>query len=113
MSNTQKLSIRVLRDGLAPADAVRDGVDLTPWDKLEGALILLATLGGGAPKWAGFPAPSAGCRGRPYAASHAPRRYSSAASPDRPSGHREAFSEGEGQINPLPISRLKWSQCDR
>lgn len=54
MSNTQKLSIRLLRDGLAPADAVRDGVDLTPWDKLEGALISLATLGGGAPKWAGF-----------------------------------------------------------
>lgn len=54
MSNTQKLSIRLLRDRLAPADAVRDGVDLTPWDKLEGALISLATLGGGAPKWAGF-----------------------------------------------------------
>ena len=54
MSNTQKLSIRLLRDGLAPADAVRDGVELTPWDKLEGALISLATLGGGAPKWARF-----------------------------------------------------------
>ena len=54
MSNTQKLSIRLLRDGLAPADAVRDGVDLTPWDKLEGALIALATLGGGSPKWARF-----------------------------------------------------------
>jgi uncharacterized protein (TIGR04141 family) len=52
--NTQKLSIRLLRDGLAPADVVRDGVDLTPWDKLEGALIALATLGGGAPKWARF-----------------------------------------------------------
>ncbi len=54
MSNTQRLSVRLLRDGLAPADAVRDGVDLTPWDKLEGALISLATLGGGAPKWARF-----------------------------------------------------------
>lgn len=54
MSNTQKLSIRLLRDGLAPADAVRDGVHLTPWDKLKGALISLATLGGGAPKWARF-----------------------------------------------------------
>lgn len=54
MSNTQKLSIRLLRDGLAPSDAVRDGVVLTPWDKLEGALISLATLGGGAPKWARF-----------------------------------------------------------
>jgi hypothetical protein len=54
MSNTQKLSIRLLRDGLVPANAVRDGVDLTPWDKLEGALIALATLGGGSPKWARF-----------------------------------------------------------
>ena len=54
MSNTQKLAIRLLRDGLAPADAVRDGVDLTPWDKLEGAWIALATLGGGSPKWARF-----------------------------------------------------------
>ncbi|WP_372097770.1 DUF6119 family protein [Tistrella mobilis] len=54
MSNTQKLSIRLLRDGLTPTDAVRDGVDLTEWPKLEGALISLATLGGGAPKWARF-----------------------------------------------------------
>ena len=54
MSNTQKLSIRLLRDGLTPTDAVREGVDLTEWPKLEGALISLATLGGGAPKWARF-----------------------------------------------------------
>lgn len=54
MSNTQKLSIRLLRDGLTPTDAVRDGIDLTEWPKLEGALISLATLGGGAPKWARF-----------------------------------------------------------
>lgn len=54
MSNTQKLSIRLLRDGLAPTDALRDGVDLAEWPKLEGALISLDTLGGGAPKWARF-----------------------------------------------------------
>ena len=54
MSNTQKLSIRLLRDGLAPTDAVRDGVDLAEWPTLEGALIALDTLGGGAPKWARF-----------------------------------------------------------
>lgn len=54
MSNTQKLSIRLLRKGLTPTDAVREGVDLTEWPKLEGALISLATLGGGAPKWARF-----------------------------------------------------------
>ena len=54
MSNTQKLAIRLLRDSLAPTDAVREGVDLTEWPKLEGALISLATLGGGAPKWTRF-----------------------------------------------------------
>lgn len=54
MSNTQKLSIRLLRNGSTPGDAVRDGVDLAPWDKLEGAQICLGTLGGGSPKWARF-----------------------------------------------------------
>lgn len=54
MSNTQKLSIRLLRDGVTPTGAVREGVDLTEWPKLGGALISLATLGGGAPKWARF-----------------------------------------------------------
>lgn len=54
MSNTQKLSIRLLRNGLTPTDAVREGVDLAEWPKLEGALIALDTLGGGAPKWARF-----------------------------------------------------------
>jgi len=54
MSNTQKLSIRLLRDGLMPIEAVREGVDLTEWPRLEGALVSLATLGGGAPKWARF-----------------------------------------------------------
>ena len=52
--NTQKLSIRLLRDGLDPAHAVRDGVDLSDWAKIEGAKIVLDTMGGGAPKWAAF-----------------------------------------------------------
>lgn len=52
--NTQKLSIRLLRDGLEPKDGARDGVDLEAWDKLEGALIMLDTMGGAAPKWSKF-----------------------------------------------------------
>ena len=31
MTNTEKPSIRLLREGLAPGDAVREGVDLTQW----------------------------------------------------------------------------------
>ena len=54
MTNTQKLSIRLLREDHSPADAIREGVDLTRWDKLEGAMIALDTLGGDAPKWARF-----------------------------------------------------------
>lgn len=51
---SQTVSIRLLRDGKQPADSVRAGVALTPWDKLEGAQIALDTIGGGAPKWAKF-----------------------------------------------------------
>lgn len=53
-NNTQKLSIRLLKDGLKPADSLRDGVDLVDWDKLDGAKIALDTIGGQAPKWARF-----------------------------------------------------------
>lgn len=52
--NTQKLSIRLLKDGLEPADSLREGVGLADWDKLEGAKIALDTMGGSAPKWARF-----------------------------------------------------------
>ena len=52
--NTQKLSIRLLKDGFALADSVRDGVHLADWEKLEGAKISLDTMGGYAPKWARF-----------------------------------------------------------
>ena len=52
--NTKKLSIRLLKDGLDPKDGVRDGVDLEDWNKLDGTLIVLDTMGGSAPKWAKF-----------------------------------------------------------
>lgn len=52
--NTQKLSIRLLKEDLEPKDGTREGVNLKAWDKLEGALITLATMGGSAPKWSKF-----------------------------------------------------------
>ena len=52
--NTQKLSIRLLKKGLEPKDGVRDGVDLEAWGRLEGALMVLGTMGGTAPKWSKF-----------------------------------------------------------
>lgn len=51
---TQKLSIRLLRTGVEPVDAVRDGVELSDWPQIEGAKIDLGTMGGNAPKWAKF-----------------------------------------------------------
>lgn len=51
---TQKLSIRLLRQGLLPRDALRQGVNLVNWDKLDNSLIALDSLGGNAPKWARF-----------------------------------------------------------
>lgn len=54
MATAQKLSVRLLREGITPDKAVRDDVKISPWDKLEGAFISLDTLGGGSPKWAGF-----------------------------------------------------------
>lgn len=52
--NIQKLSIRLLKDGVEPADALRDGVDLEDWPKIEGAKIALDTMGGNPPKWSSF-----------------------------------------------------------
>lgn len=51
---TQKLSIRLLREGVEPADATRPGVVLEDWPMIEGAKIALATIGGDVPKWANF-----------------------------------------------------------
>lgn len=54
MSNTQKVSIRLLREGTEPAATVRNDAHLIQWTKLNGALISLGTLGGEAPKWTRF-----------------------------------------------------------
>ncbi|VXC23324.1 MULTISPECIES: DUF6119 family protein [unclassified Bosea (in: a-proteobacteria)] len=51
---THTVSIRLLRDHKQPDEAVREGVTLSEWDKLEGAKIALDTLNGGTPKWAKF-----------------------------------------------------------
>lgn len=50
----QKLSIRLLCDGVEPSRAIRGGVTLEDWNTIERAKIALATIGGGAPKWATF-----------------------------------------------------------
>jgi uncharacterized protein (TIGR04141 family) len=52
--NTQKLSIRLLREGVEPEGSLREGVDLVDWGKLDGAKIVLETMGGKPPKWARF-----------------------------------------------------------
>lgn len=50
----QKLSIRLLREGFTPEDAVRENVALKNWPKIANSKIALGTVGGGSPKWAGF-----------------------------------------------------------
>jgi uncharacterized protein (TIGR04141 family) len=51
----QKLSIRLLRENEEPIDAVRAGVVMTDWPTIEGAKIVLDTVGGGdAPRWSKF-----------------------------------------------------------
>lgn len=54
MPNTQKLSIRLLREGLTPNDSVRDGVVLVNWQRIPNSMISLHTVGGTVPKWASF-----------------------------------------------------------
>jgi len=51
---TQKLSIRLLREGFQPEDAVRENVQLSDWPKIKDSKIALGTVGGLSPKWAGF-----------------------------------------------------------
>lgn len=51
--STQKLSIRLIKDKLTPADAVRTG-ELMPFSPITGAMYALGTSGGKAPKWASF-----------------------------------------------------------
>lgn len=52
--NIQKLSIRLLKNSVKPSEALREGVDLENWQKIEGAKIALDTMGGTPPKWADF-----------------------------------------------------------
>lgn len=52
--NTQKLSIRLLKEGLSPEDGLREGVSLANWEKIEESKIALDTMGGNAPKWSKF-----------------------------------------------------------
>lgn len=51
---TQTVSIRLLRSAKQPDGAIREGVVLSAWDKIEGAQIALGTLTGGTPRWAKF-----------------------------------------------------------
>lgn len=51
---TRKLSIRLLRDGLSPAESLRSEMDLKDWPRIPGARIALGSLGGDTPEWATF-----------------------------------------------------------
>lgn len=51
---TQKLTIRLLRDGLEPEDALRQDIVLDDWPKISGARVVFGTMGGNTPKWARF-----------------------------------------------------------
>jgi hypothetical protein len=51
----QKLTIRLLKAGKVPDQAVRDGTKLDLWPVTEGAKIAFGTTGGSTPKWAKFP----------------------------------------------------------
>lgn len=48
----QKISIRLLKDGIDPEESLRGGLTLEPWRKIEGARIALESIGGSPPKWA-------------------------------------------------------------
>lgn len=50
----EKLSIRLLREGVKPEDAVRENVTLQDWDTIDGAKIATGTVGGRPPKWVDF-----------------------------------------------------------
>jgi len=54
VGKTQKLSVRLLKDGLSPQDGVREDIELKGWPKIPDAQIYLNTIGGNPPKWASF-----------------------------------------------------------
>lgn len=51
---SQKISIRLLKDGIDPDDSLRGGLELAPWEKIDGARIALDSIGGNLPKWSRF-----------------------------------------------------------
>lgn len=51
---TQNLNLRLVRKGIEPAGAVRDGVKLEPWPAFKDAQIATGPMGGGPPGWTGF-----------------------------------------------------------
>lgn len=51
---TQNLSVRLLRDGLIPEDAVREDVVLNDWPQFNDAKIVTGPMGGGPPDWTKF-----------------------------------------------------------
>ena len=51
---TQRLSIRLLKRGVDPHEALRGDIQLRPLETLDGALTAFGTLGGSPPKWAEF-----------------------------------------------------------
>ena len=54
-TKTQKLSIRLLNEGLEPEDSLRSDVKLADWPKIKGAKISIGKMGEShAPKWANF-----------------------------------------------------------
>ncbi|QFT84297.1 hypothetical protein FIU88_04820 [Halomonas sp. THAF12] len=51
---TQKLTIRLLKEGVAPEQSLREGVQLQSWEAIKGSKIAITSIGGGNPKWANF-----------------------------------------------------------
>lgn len=54
MSNIQKLSIRLLKEGLLPENAIRTEVKLLEYPSIQGSFIAFGHLGENTPKWASF-----------------------------------------------------------
>lgn len=51
IEKTRSITVRLLRDGKQPEDAVREGVILRPWPAFEGAKIVTGHVGGNPPSW--------------------------------------------------------------
>lgn len=54
MPKTEKLSIRLLREGVEPEDALRRGGLLSDWPEVPGAKLLLDQTPDRVPKWVTF-----------------------------------------------------------